>query len=240
MDVVTLLHSRFPKDEFIYNASKGENIDDVDDLSADERAALYRSKGRPITKAANVKRISGLWGTMMMIVGGPITSVNFDRPAMGPLLPGERREVVKLNNRDTHLVIKGDIKSAKQFTTIERYRTDTGTVNQWDLGYVRLVGRDQPYGLRVETGNSVVKTLRTGHDGACIRVLGGQTAQQRSILIHEAPHVGWVIGCIGPRPYRNREAYHNKPGNPSDLTIREIIAVMRRHGSSGTLFEIRS
>ena len=41
METVTLIHSRWPKDEFIYEPSTGENIDDVDDLTAEERGALY-------------------------------------------------------------------------------------------------------------------------------------------------------------------------------------------------------
>jgi len=75
---------------------------------------------------------------------------------------------------------------------------------------------------------------------AGIRVLGGETEAQRGILIHEAPHVGWVIGCIGPRPYGDRDAYPNRAGNPSDVAIREIIAEMKRRGGTGNLFVVRS
>ena len=240
MDTVTLLHTRWPKDEFIYDPTSGDNLDDVDDLTDEERGALYRTAGRPLTRSANRKRISGMWGTMLMVIGDPIRSAQFDRPVMGPLFAEERREVVSLNGRPLHLVIKGSIVSSKQFTTVERYRTDSGTVNQWDVGYVRMVGRDRPYGLRVEKNNSAVRKLRQGHDGACIRVLGGETEAQRGILIHEAPHVGWVIGCISPRPYGDRDAYPNRAGNPSDVAIREIIGEMKRRGGTGDLFVVRS
>ena len=240
MEAVTLLLSRWPKDEFIYSTSSGENIDDVDNLTDDERGGLYRSDGRPLTSAPNVKRLSGLWGTMMMIVGPSVRAAQFDLPVMGPLLPEERRDVVTLSHRPVHIVVKGDVKSKKEFTTIERYRTNLGTVNQWDIGYVRLVGRDRPYGLRVEKNNSAVKKLRDGHDGACIRVLGGETQAQRGILIHEAPHVGWVIGCISPRPLGDRAAYPNRSGNPSDRAVREIIAEIARRGGTGSLFVLRA
>jgi hypothetical protein len=103
-----------------------------------------------------------------------------------------------------------------------------------------MVGRDTPYGLRVERNNSVVRTLRNGHDGICIRVLGGATAQQRGILIHEAPHVGWVIGCIGPRPHGDRRAFDNRPGNPADQTVREIVGELARRGGNGSLFVLRA
>jgi hypothetical protein len=238
METITLLHTRWPKDEFIY--SGGKIIDEVDNLTEEERGALYRSRGRPLTSSANIKRVSGMWGTMAMIVGGPVRAAQFDFPIMGPLAPEERQESLTLNCRPVHLIVKGEIKSKKEFTTVERYRTDSGAVNQWDFGYVRLRARELPYDLRAETGNSVVKTLRPGHDGACIRVFGGETAQQRNILIHEAPHVGWVIGCIGPRPLGDRRAFDNEPRNPSDLAVREIIANLKSRGGKGTLFVLRA
>ena len=67
MDTVTLLHTRWPKDEFIYDPSSGDNLDDVDDLTDEQRGALYRTAGRPLTRSANRKRLSGMWGTMMMV-----------------------------------------------------------------------------------------------------------------------------------------------------------------------------
>jgi hypothetical protein len=39
---VTLILSRFPLDEFIYETGTQKNIDDVDNLSPEERARLYR------------------------------------------------------------------------------------------------------------------------------------------------------------------------------------------------------
>jgi hypothetical protein len=232
MDYVTLLHTRWPKDEFIYKPGSEGLLDDVDDLSADARKELYR-KGERLC--------SGLWGTMMMVIGGPVRSAQFDRPfAPEQLCPGERQEQVLLNNRKVHLIVHDGITSTKVFSTIERYRTNSGTVNQWDVGYVRMVGRERPYGLRVERKNSAVMKLRTGHDGACIRVLGGETAAQRGILIHEAPNVAWVIGCIGPRPHGDRSVYENKPGNPSDRSVREIMLEMTKRGGKGNLFVLRA
>ncbi len=147
---------------------------------------------------------------------------------------------LSLNNRSVYAAVKGEVVSTHLYTTIERYRTNDGTVNQWDFGYVRLVGRESPYGLRVERNNSVVRTLRRGHDGICVRVLGGATAQQANILIHEAPHVGWVVGCIGPRPHGDRRAFENRPGNPSDLAVRGIVDELARRGGNGSLFVLRA
>jgi hypothetical protein len=69
---VTLILSRFPLDEFIYDPATGDNRDDVDNLSPEERARLYRlANGQART------RISGQWGTMMMIIGPRITYASF-------------------------------------------------------------------------------------------------------------------------------------------------------------------
>lgn len=239
METVTLIHSRWPKDEFIYEPRTGENIDDVDDLSDDERGALYRTAGRPLTKSANRKRVSGLWGTMLMVIGAPIRVAHFDLPVEAQLQDGEREVRFTINNRTVYAAVSGEVVSTRLFTTVERYRTDDGKVNKWDIGYVRMVSREEPYGLKVEK-NEVVKTLRRGHDGICLRVLGGATQQQRGILIHEAPHVGWVVGCIGPRPHGDRRAYDNVPGNPADKAVREIVAEVAKRGGKGTLFVMRS
>lgn len=241
MDTVTLIHTRWPLDEFIYEPSTGDNVDDVDSLSDAERGALYRTAGRPLARSANRVRYSGQWGTMMMIIGGPIHYAQFDQPVPQQVLCGGRQVEFTINNRKLYVAVIGDISSTKLFTTIERYRTDDGRLNEWGFGYVRMVSRDAPYGLRAERHNPVVATLRPGrHDGICIRVLGGATAQQQAILIHEAPNITWVKGCIGPRPHGERRAYRNEAGNPADVTIREIVGELTSRGGKGTLFVLRS
>ena len=66
------------------------------------------------------------------------------------------------------------------------------------------------YTVTVENGNPVVRNLyRSGrppaytgpvyHDGACLRIHGAMSQPERGILFHEAPNVGWLIGCISPR-----------------------------------------
>jgi hypothetical protein len=241
METVTLIHSRWPKDEFIYQPGNGagENLDDVDNLTDAARGALYRTAGRPLTKPANRVRYSGLWGTMMMVIGGPIHYAQFDRPVPQDMLCGGRQVELAINGRTVYAAVIGDIASTKLFTTIERYRTNDGRVNEWDIGFVRMVSREAPYGLHVER-NERVKTLRKGHDGLCLRVLGGATTQQQGILIHEAPNVTWVVGCIGPRPHGDRRAFDNRPGNPSDQALREIVGEFTKRGSKGSLFVLRS
>ena len=86
----------------------------------------------------------------------------------------------------------GAVEEVGRYTTMERMD-----------GYVQLPpGR---YAVSYEMNNPVVAKLK--HGGNCFRVHGGHTPQQRGILIREAPHVGWLIGCIGPRKLKDRHPY---------------------------------
>ncbi len=241
MSAVTLFLSRFPHDEFIFDNSGKDavNIDDVDDLTPEERGALYRTPGRSLAKPPNRQRISGLWGTMLMMVGPTIKYASFTGPSPAPLQKDERAEELELTGRRLFVTAAGDdVASTKEFTTVERYRTNLGHVDKYDVGYVRLVRRTTPYGIRIEEGNKVVKTLRKGHDGLCLRVTGAAKGPQEGILIHEAPHAGWVIGCISPRPLGNRGVFDNVPKNPSQLSMLEIVAELRKTHNKGQLYVV--
>ncbi len=133
-----------------------------------------------------------------------------------------------------------EVRPTKLFTTVERYRTDAGHLNEWGFGYVRMLSRDEPYGLRNEPGNPVVKKYLRRGTGACIRVLGGATLQQQAILIHDAPHVGFVIGCIGPRPHNDRRPYDNVANNPSDMAVQEIMSELAKAKGKGSLYVLRN
>ena len=100
---VTLILSRFPLDEFIYDPATGENVDDIDNLSSDERTRLYhppRGQFRP--------RISGQWGTMAMIIGPRITYAGFTAlPRVPDWRGGERTEEMDFVGRKLHLAMMG-------------------------------------------------------------------------------------------------------------------------------------
>jgi hypothetical protein len=238
MNHVTLVLSRFPLDEFIWNQQTGENIDDVDNLGPEERQTLYR-----LPKGGRRTQISGQWGTMAMVIGPRITYAGFNPPASAVLRNGNRTEQIDLSvGRKVHLVLDGDgeIESMKLFTTVERYRTDDGKLNEWGFGYVRMLSRSEPYTLQNETNNSTVKKYLKRGNGDCIRVLGGATLQQQAILIHDTPHVGFVVGCIGPRPWNDRKAYSNVANNPSDKTVQEIMSHLGRRHGKGTLYVLKN
>jgi hypothetical protein len=232
---ITLIHTRYPLDEFVWDQATDKNNDDVD--TAEQRAHLYTP--RPGTFRP---QISGQWGTMMMITGPKITHASFT-PRVPDWRGGESTVELDFVGRKLQLGVVGRDSipmATKLFTTIERYRTDAGHLNQWGFGYVRMVSREEPYGLRNEPNNPVVKKYLKRGNGACIRVLGGESQQQQAILIHDAPNVAFVTGCIGPRPHGDRTPYKNVANNPSDKAVQEIMGQVARAHGKGTLFVLRN
>jgi hypothetical protein len=137
---------------------------------------------------------SGRFGTLLVLQGGKITKarISTGKGSGGISVP---TGVLDITAEDGAKVTE-----LKRFTTIERMG-----------GYIQLkpqehngkVYKKEPYGLRYESGNPVVSKLK-GSGGKCFRVLGGLTAQEQAILIHAAPNVAWLIGCIGPRRLGDR------------------------------------
>lgn len=124
---------------------------------------------------------------------------------------------------------EGPVFGTKRYTSMERFKADNG--NGY---YVQLRPRPTPYKLTYEKNNSAVMKLRAGHDGRCFRVHGGQTRPEKGILIHEAPNVSWVIGCIAPRPLNDYTIEHrNATGNPSYQAMEDLFSFV---GSRADLF----
>lgn len=128
----------------------------------------------------------GRFGVLVAFSGPPIESVSIvpDGSPTGSAmeLPGGLFINIKCSQ-------PGRLVEQKRFTTIERMD-----------GYIQLHPQlGKPYTLTFEQGNKNVSQLaRT--QGNCFRVHGGHR-KEAGILIHAAPHVGWLIGCIGPRKH---------------------------------------
>jgi hypothetical protein len=65
--------------------------------------------------------------------------------------------------------------------------------------------------------------------GRCLKVHGHGYQQQGSgatagILVHEAPHVGWLIGCIAPRETNHRRQGEDR--RPSERAMEAIFTAM--------------
>jgi hypothetical protein len=164
-------------------------------------------------------RMSGRWGEMVAFKGPKVTgAIVLSTKAPPPRSAGYQH--ITLGEGTLHLTTDGQpITDVRRFTTMERFRANSG-----DGYYVQLRPKTDPYTISVEIGNPVVKTLRPGHDGRCFRIHGARTVKEQAILIHEAPNVSYLIGCISPRPLGNfTTAFLNNSSNPSSLSINELI-----------------
>lgn len=138
-------------------------------------------------------------------------------PAGTPLPPSELPEEGKANTpahqaarigfagRTLELMTDGgDVKQVTELNSMERFGSDTGSDDKrtW---YMQLHPQpEKPYPLTYETDNPVVAKLVKS--GRCFRVHGHHQMRlppneslEAGILIHEAPNIGWLIGCISPR-----------------------------------------
>jgi hypothetical protein len=168
---------------------------------------LVRTPNHPFSDGSML----GRFGKLLAVTGPSVTAASLDEdggtnsPDTVPIVPDETR-AIRLQSDG------GAITGVARYTTIER----TG-------GYVQLrpncgsfkTKKEGAYGVTVERGNSVVRHLYQGkdqhhnwtgevvHDGNCLRIHGAVSGPERGILIHEAPSVGWLIGCISPRNLNN-------------------------------------
>ena len=135
----------------------------------------------------------GRFGTMVVVQGGEVTSVKISQSNGSAGSDAEiavPAGVLEISTSD------GDeVEEVSRYTTIERMG---GYIQLKPQEYNGNVYKSGAYQLTYEPTNPVVAEL-AGTGGRCFRVHGGVTAQERGILIHEAPHVGFVKGCIGPR-----------------------------------------
>jgi hypothetical protein len=174
-------------------------------------------------------RQSGRFGELIAVKGPDVTAAKMTG---GRAIPpgGVGANQVGAEQGVVELSTSGEpIAEVKRFTTIERFKSNDGKGF-----YVQLHPQPRPYPVTFEPHNSAVKELRKGHDGRCFRVHGGHSRAEQGILIHEAPHVGWVIGCISPRPLNDfRTEFPNEPGNPSYKSMDELFKFV---GPKGNLY----
>jgi hypothetical protein len=125
---------------------------------------------------------TGRFGTLVLFSADQITEVQLlkdnEQGATSAPVPGGRLEIA----------YSGELKEVARYTTIERT----------DHNMVSMPRKREPYFVTWEPNNSAVRHLAASQ-GHCFRVLGGSTHAQLGILIHAAPHVGWLTGCISPR-----------------------------------------
>lgn len=176
----------------------------------------------------NQKWMSGRWGTMVVVRGAKVLTAGFssssDASAAGIQLAGKSLNLETGDGSQPELIAA--------FDTMERFRSDAAKQDQQSQGFYMQVRprATPPYRLTMYTSTLVKKLNDTGN---CLRVHGHGYRQQGTgnnagILIHEAPHIGWLIGCISPREKNNRSQDDNK--QPSRNAMNTIFEAMGNFG----------
>lgn len=163
--------------------------------------------------------MSGKWGELIVIRGPRVTAATVSHSTT--LNRGANPQSIPVQTGTLFLSTDGTpIQEVRRYTTMERFRGNTSGF------YVQLRPKSDPYTVVFEPHNPIVKTLRPGrHDGRCFRIHGAKTIKEQAILIHEAPNVSWLTGCISPRPLGDyQQSYPNEPYTPPARTIDELIA----------------
>jgi hypothetical protein len=192
-------------------------------------------KKEPITQ-------SGRFGELVVIDGPKVTDAQMI-PSNGTASGAGGTNTIKVTNGTIEFTSNGGaITATKRFTTMERFLQDAllnskTTRNPAD-GFVQMAPnkakvhpKGVPYWVTYEARNSKVIEL-PGADGQCFRVNGGTRKGEDAVLIHEAPHVGWVVGCISPRPLNDFTLEYQSDRNPSRLAIEELIGFIGKTGKS--------
>lgn len=159
----------------------------------------------------NYSRFKGRWGELVVIKGPKVTRVEL--LSSGPSSADDEDTSVPVEHGTLKLTVtSGKVVATKHFTSMERMD-----------GYIQLHPKADPYWVTYENHNSVVKKLN--NTGECLRVHGGKPGGEQGILIHEAPHVGWLIGCISPRTLGlQKPLLRPDTGNDSSKAMKDIIS----------------
>lgn len=198
---------------------------------------------RPLEEV-NFGKKNGRWGRMVVVIGGSVLSGSVVAPMNLPDIfwPSASRNAGGafdgVESEDTMGIGKaqfrigsqgisldtfgGPIKVIGRYEILERNRTDSDK----SKFYVQLKPRpNQPYTIKMDISQNVKELNGTGQ---CLRVLNHDTKNSKGgmagILIHEAPHPGWLVGCIGPRPANYRAVNHDK--GPSRNAMQSIFNMM--------------
>lgn len=174
---------------------------------------------RKPTVEFNRGRQSGRWGRMVVVCGAPVRSAKLIPADAG----GSDGSAIPFADGGLELMTDGGaVEKVADFDTMERFKADTGK------GYYMQVRPrpDKPYDLKMFRSSTVA---RLNHTGKCLRVLGHGytqqgTGQAAGILVHEAPNVGWLIGCISPRLTGNRRQGEDR--RPSTTAMDTIFEAM--------------
>jgi len=189
-------------------------------------------------------RQSGRWGTMLMVEGPKVFGAVVNGVAQSAAMAG----VATLNaaaaivrpfaqvpsapalaaatiaGKRISLLTDGTlVAQTTEFDTMERFRSDSG-----NGFYMQTKPQPmKPYRLTMYVSSTVARLNTTGR---CLRVHDHGYTRQGSgdpagILVHEAPNVGWLIGCISPR-VTGHKVTNSEDRSPSRQAINQIFEAM--------------
>jgi hypothetical protein len=218
MSHVTLILTRTPTQEFRYGKRSGRwgVMAVVEGPKVFAARFLPGSAALPAALAAAAAAPSPL--TPLLAFGATAAhaaSALLEGPALAPTLAFAGRKLRLTTD-------SSPIKRVTEFDTMERFRADSGSGF-----YMQTKPRpDKPYKLTMFKSSTVAELNKTGQ---CLRVHGHGYVQQGTntpagILVHEAPHVGWLIGCIAPRVKNHRTNGHDR--GPSTRAMDFIFNAM--------------
>jgi hypothetical protein len=214
--------------------------------------ALDSKHPQSLLPTAQRERYSGRWGLLGMLIGPEVFVAEWGNATPRPLLPrmpshllNPRRykPMCDYDDMDRRTMLFGGrmlslitddqpiIKPLATYRSMERHRNERGTG-----GYVALPQNLCYYEYKTETGNTVVAKLRSEHQGRCLRVTEssagahGLSSKQRAILIHIAPSIIWLTGCISVRPIGDDQQYGDSLPNPSARCFNEIYGAANAWG----------
>jgi hypothetical protein len=140
------------------------------------------------------KTLHGRFGTLLAFRGSKITKAEVNETGGGEggiKVPGG---LLSISTEDGSSA--GEV---KRFTTIERM---DGRIQLAPQEYHGTTYKSGVYGLTYQETNPVVIKLAASK-GHCFRIRGTTRPKEDAILIHAAPNVGWLEGCIGPRRWND-------------------------------------
>lgn len=221
-----------------------------------QQKAQHARHPRTLTATAQRTRKSGRWRLLGMLVGPAVYAARLTSApsgtaaslaagiidasiggGLGGIAAPENalQSCHSFQGRSLELISSSErvIAPLTMFRSMERHRGNDGT-----SGYVALPKSTSPYDFFAQTGNSVVKKLKSEPHGRCLRVTArsahdhGLSSLQEAILIHPAPSIGWLIGCISVRPLGDDGPYDDKLPNPSAECFTTIFNAVTSWGGN--------
>jgi hypothetical protein len=221
MSYVTLILARTPLDEFKHRGMSGRW----------GRMAVLQGSQIKSAKFRTAPTLPLALQPIVPIAQAAAASIQRTMDALGVRSSEQTCPLIPFADRALELTLAdgGTITKLYEFDAMERFKADSGKGF-----YMQTRPRTEPYELSMIRSSAVAKldekyAMQLNPEGRCLKVHGHGYKQQGTgaeagILIHEAPHVGWLIGCISPREKNKRKQGDDR--GPSQRAMELIFNAM--------------